>query len=323
MNKTDLGDDAFKDRLSSFLQAKAGLSLISLTHIKHAVFIAQSPSADKYIIKGIKSKKLVIQQAEFFEEFTENSLIRFVPFPNRELFLYGFGMYWVIFPYQPGNPLAFANNTDRQLAVTALREFHDNARGIMLSNLVLRPPLHVKWESRLKTFSQTLGDFQQIGYGKLGKDIVEVTLGMMAHFSSGDWITLEEEAVSKSSWTHGDVASHNFLRHNRRNKTFIIDLDMLALAPEVYDWIQLGQRFLPYLENNAERLLASMPDLLDSQIALFLRATAIPADLIREWLLIYNQRIADSQLVKEHLTGLEYQWEQRLKFVKDIEGMLI
>ncbi|QTM99943.1 phosphotransferase [Sediminibacillus dalangtanensis] len=321
MNKLALRDEAFQARLSSFLQKRALLCPEKLRFLKHAVFVLRDDSGQKYILKGIKQRASVQQQLDFQTVYPDSDIVRFVHFPNGEFFLYEYGYHWLLMPYREGQSLQFANKQDRETAVEVLRNFHLAARGIKVADPVIRPPLVYKWENRLHRFSKTRFLFEAAGKDSLASEIIDTTASLLERLRKDiDWYTMEKTAVDRRSWTHGDVASHNFLRTNS-SAVNIIDFDLLSLAPESYDWIQLGQRFLPYVNHDIKQLCSSLFSEKEEEIDFILRSVGTPVDLIREWLLFSRRKPSWNQLF-DYVSHLEEKWKQRVKFVKDVEIVL-
>ncbi|SDM99026.1 phosphotransferase [Sediminibacillus halophilus] len=321
MNKLALRDEAFQARLSSFLQTKAHLCPEKLRYLKHAVFVLRDNCGQEYILKGIKQRASVQQQLDFQVAYPDPNIVRFVHFPNGELFLYEYGYYWLLMPYREGLSLQFANKQDREMAVEVLRNFHLAARGINVADPVIRSPLVYKWEKRLHRFSKTRFLFEAAGKDSLAREIIDTTASLLERLRKDiDWYTMEKTAVDRRSWTHGDVASHNFLRTNSGTVN-VIDFDLLSMAPESYDWIQLGQRFLPYVNHDIKQLCSHLFLKKEEEIEFILRSVATPVDLIREWLLFSRRKRSWKQL-SEYVSNLEEKWKQRVKFVKDVEIVL-
>ncbi len=321
MNKPELRDEAFKARLSSFLQKRANLYLKKVSFLKNSVFAIRDEHGREYILKGIRQIASVQQQLDFQVAYAASGIVRFVHFPNGELFLYEYGYYWLLMPHRAGKSLHFADKQDREMAVEALRNFHSAARGINVSDPVIRPPLLYKWENRLQKFSKTRVLFDNVGKGSLAREIIDRTTALLEQLRKDvDWYAIEKKAVDLHCWTHGDVASHNFLR-TKSETVEVIDFDLLSLAPESYDWIQIGQRFLSYINYDVNQLCRNVFPENEEELRFILQGVGIPVDLLREWLLFLRKQPSRQQ-VSDFMDDLEDKWEKRVKFVKEVQIVL-
>ncbi|WP_084778741.1 aminoglycoside phosphotransferase family protein [Sediminibacillus massiliensis] len=319
MNKSNIRDGRFIDRLSSFLKSQGNLTVKGLSHIKHDVYQINTEGS-KYILKGNKDYHILDQQLEFFKRCSYPILIRFVSFPNGEVFLYGFGLYWTLAIFQPGRGLDFSSLDDRVEAVSAIRMFHDDCKGIELPAPLIRPPLYLKWEQRLKRWKISKETVIQLGFEKLWKDIWEESAKQLNILHKLDWYGLEKKAVEELTWIHGDVAAHNFLHDGASGNTFLIDFDLLALSPQIYDWIQLGQRFLPYMSHDIGNLKRELA--MDSEDWIVCANNiAFPSDLIREWWVLMSEESPRINCIS-YLDRLSIQWEWRRDFLKEARSML-
>src|SRR5699024_7598119 len=152
--------------------------------------------------------------------------------------------YWTITPFVEGEKLVYAYEKDRQRGIKALRRFHKDAKTVVISSPLKRKLFYVRWRDRLETFKKTKNYFVKHGFTTMYQDIVKTSESQLYNVSKLPWRRLEQQARKKGEWAHGDVAGHNFI-YGR--DTFLIDFDLLAATPILYDYIQLGQRFLPYL----------------------------------------------------------------------------
>ncbi|WP_053219046.1 phosphotransferase [Virgibacillus senegalensis] len=322
MNKPIFGDEAFQARLSSFLETRAKLCTHKMKYLKHAVYLVEDYTGKRYILKGMKQNESVRQQLDFQYAYSDSDIIKFVHFPNGELFLYHYDYSWLLMPFQEGKTLYFGEEQERRAAVRALKNFHLRAKGIKVTDPLIRPPLLFKWEHRLDKFRKTLVVFEAFGKDSLAKEIIKLTDRQLHYLQEKvDWYALEKTAVDQLSWTHGDVASHNFLK-SKSGEIYLLDFDLLSLAPVSYDWIQLGQRFLPYIGCDIPQLSSHIELARDGdELAFMLRSIALPSDLIREWLIFYRTKPTSNQLY-DYLIKMEGKWEQRVQFVKEVDIVL-
>lgn len=315
MNKIGKRDE-FNDRLSSFLFKKGNLEFNEISIIKPHVFYIKTITGDKLILKKHRKKENVVQQWDFFEQLNESNVVPFISYPNGQKIISTKNYYWTITPYIRGDKLNYERSDDRDTAVKSLQNFHDRASHIYVAHPIEKDNIFIRWYHRLLSFKKTEAIFKEHDFEPLYKDIVEMTLlhlQLMAHFP---WDLSDERAMNKGLWIHGDVASHNFIQGK---DTYLIDFDLLQCTSQIYDYIQLGQRFLPYLNWNLEELL-SHQIVKDSDLEAWLSAMLIPSDLLREWLyFVYKGKTG---AIYNYLCDMEKAWIKRRYFWKNAKSML-
>ncbi|WP_407269580.1 phosphotransferase [Radiobacillus sp. PE A8.2] len=319
MNKEYSRDDSFIDRLASFFKESGWLNINFVKPIKNHVLYTVTEDGNAYILKGYRSKRILEQQWQFFEVVDRTSYT-FIRFPNGSQYIKGYGFYWTMSPYIKGESLDYSVEEDRIAAVETIANFHHSSAGVVLDHPRLNPPLYLKWKSRIGRLEATELILKKHGYTALYQDIVTVMNMLLERFSQLDWHVIEKKAVDLSTWIHGDVASHNFLRDNKK-QVHLIDFDLLSLSPQTYDYIQLGQRFLPYLESDLHTLLNHS---LSNKVAdkeTWLLGVAIPADIIREWGYFLQSEPMEED-INDYLIQLTEEWMQRKKFVEAVMLML-
>ncbi|WP_171038032.1 phosphotransferase [Aquibacillus sediminis] len=319
-NKSLGRGDSNMDRLSSFLRSEGTLSVRSMKRLKPFVFYIETEEQESYIVKGNQSFSFVRQQQQFFEKLDIPFVYNYVPFTNNQIILQGFGLYWTLIPYIDGDLLHFEQEQDREDALGVVREFHQLTTGCQIEQPLLKLPLYIKWGHRLQKLQQTKGIMKKYGFKQLYDDVFSVSQERLASFASYDWGEIEKVSVQNWQWIHGDVAAHNFIR-DRNGDVHLIDFDLVSLAPHLYDYIQLGQRFLPYLDWDLEHLLRSFSWLDQSVQPIWLTGLTIPSDFIREWWNFTLRQPTEAQYVA-YLQQLEKEWEKRLQFVEQVKDML-
>ncbi|WP_170287601.1 phosphotransferase [Aquibacillus halophilus] len=319
MNRKQFRDDSNKNRLCSFLYNQGGLTVNKLSPIKDNVFYLKSDN-DEYILKNNKFSSSIEQQWNFFEKLTFNQSNKFTCFPNGSQIIEGFGVFWTLSPYISGQSLQYRLHSDREDALITLRKFHKEATDIKIENPKIKTPIYVKWYNRLEKLHQTRHIMEQFGFLYLYEDILRTTKSRLKVLANLDWHSIEKKSVVNWTWTHGDVASHNFLRDNS-NIVHLIDFDLLSMSPQIYDHIQLGQRFLPYVNWSLDRLLSY--SVYDEQLdfSLWLYGITVPSDIIREWWHFTSRNHSNNKFIW-YLNRLSEDWKHRVQFVEEVDIML-
>lgn len=308
-NQLSRGDNQFH-RLSSFLRWEGDLDAKNIQGIKQNVYYIEEMNGNKYILKGHSNEQAMKQQWQFFDQINARAVVGFVHFPNgKRKITAGTKYYWTISPYIAGRKLLFQRKEDRQNAVDTVKDFHSNAQHIYVKNPIKKQLFYKRWNMRLYKFSLTEHIFKEYGYSSLFHDITQTMKMYVSIVSNYAWYKDQLEAERKGEWVHGDVASHNFIKNSQ---TYLIDFDLLQCTTKLYDYIQLGQRFLPHINWDVHQLLNyQMVD--ESDLERFLYSVFIPSDLLREWLHFLNRGTRTG--AKDYLETMEDEWINRKKFL--------
>jgi hypothetical protein len=144
--------------------------------------------------------------------------------------------------------------------------------------MIPRYQLYEKWTRRYQSFLYDLFAIKQIMENEEISFILQCSRYFFEQFPKFFHSFMSEEQAI----IHGDVASHNFLRTGQE-EIYLIDYDLIAVAPPSIDYLQYASRVLPhvqwsfaYLEQwTAFQSLLAKP--------WFLTALIFPADLMREY----------------------------------------
>lgn len=319
VNNKQYKDDSFLNRLSSFLYHYGGVRVKKIVQFKEKVFYIQTIENKAFILKGKTSKHLLLQQAEFFNSIEAEFVNKFKLFPNGKRIIEGFGLYWTWIPYIEGKELDFSKHLDRKDAANTVKRFHIESKGIKIENPVIRQPLYIKFYNRMEKLERTKAIMENYGFLNLFHDIKKFMKERLFLFGQLDWHSIEKKSVDHWQWVHGDVASHNFIRS--KDNVHLIDFDLLSLSPSIYDYIQLGQRFLPFIDWKMDHLLTYLPLEKEEDLKTCLLGIAVPSDVIREWW-YFTMENHPGQENRKYLQLLSERWTLRKQFVDDIEFML-
>lgn len=316
MNRFKQGDE-FRYRLSSFLSEEGNLlPLERMSFINASVFLIQTVDNEKLILKRHSKKDNVNLQWHFFEQIGESNAVPFKRYPNGRKIISRNNYYWTITPFIKGEKLNYNLAADRLEAVKALKEFHHSAKNIHIHNGSTGDYMFTKWYQRLLLFKKTVSIFKEYGFENLYKDIVQTTVILLRLMTQFPLKSYEMAAKRQGMWTHGDVASHNFLRNRRTN---VIDFDLLQCTAQLYDYIQLGQRFLPYVNWDPDKLL-EYKMVGEKEVKAWIYAICIPTDVMREWLHYLYRKPTSTR--DRYLSVMEETWMKRNNFVKNSKLML-
>lgn len=319
MTRNTQRDEVYYHRLSSFLNKSGGLIVKRFIKIKPMVFKIEAKSGEFYLLKGHFHPIRIKQQWDFFECIKDRGhqevLVPFVHFPNGSKTIADSRVTWTISPYIHGRTLKYTNKSDRQKALDTLRAFHACANNIQINEHLETKNLFERMKKRFIRFKQSDKMFQDYGKQRLFKEICTLSEYLLQTTSSYPWQEKMNQAKHNGQWIHGDVASHNFIHGET---TTLIDFDLLSIAPQLYDYIQLGQRFLPYIDWRLDTLL-SYEMVAAEDTALWLMMIGLPSDVMREWHIASNKKNIE---MASYLQKMEEEWEQRKIFLRNAHSML-
>lgn len=312
------GDEMHINRLFSFLFQKGGIHCKKISQIKPNVFYLLALNDLEFIVKKHRRRKIVEQQWDFFEKINTKNIVAFERFPNGKQMIAAYDEYWTLAPYIRGKKLDYRKEEDREAGLMALQRFSLLARNIYVPKPIQRQYFYVRWYKRLQSFKQTEHYFLESGHQALFRDIVKTTIKTLSYVAQLPWKEIEQRAAKNGEWIHGDVAGHNFIQTD--NKIYLIDFDLLSQQAQIHDYIQLGQRFLPYVNWNLDKLLTyrMVPE---QELNMWLSALSVPSDVLREWLFFLHK---DSKKeTYQYMTKMENEWDKRQSFLKNVQSMLL
>ncbi|WP_148530692.1 phosphotransferase [Virgibacillus salexigens] len=306
-------------RLSSFFFHKGELMVKKIRMIKQpSVYSLTTSDEQKYIVKHHLQRQKVKRQWEFFEAMEDRTIINtFIHFPNGKAYLDSDDGVWTIAPYLEGKKLHYMNEEDRWKALECITQFHQNAVHIYPRSSRTNTEYIKRWYQRILLFQETKAIFDHYHFTSLFQDIIQTAKYYLSKCMQIPIRQYEEEAIMNGKWIHGDVAAHNFLKVD--NTVYLIDFDLVRNTAPIYDKIQLGQRFLPYIGWNLNKLL-SYPMVNEYDLKAWLYAICIPVDIMREWLRFLRQGNHSNSY--NELIHIQNKWEIRQYFFNDMKIML-
>ncbi|MBO0994069.1 phosphotransferase [Bacillus sp. SD088] len=308
--------DGIQRRLLLLLRENFELPFIRIKPIKKMVWQASTKN-QHWILKEFSTLSLFKRQVFFTEELKENGFTQTYSIHPKPIILSDrvFGLIQFIEAGSGGN-VNYQHRSDIKDVFLLLQTYHQATSNI--SNTV-REQMPVfeqinKWKKRLTDFRQTLSLYTQ-----------HPLRPQLSYFADlGDW-ALDKMQKQASFFTeephciiHGDVASHNFIR-DKKNRLWLIDFDLIALAPAHIDYLQLSNRILPHLNWELERLISFQPIQPFQTKAAFITALVYPTDIFREWLHFTRSHSLEQKRRWPMMeTLLLKQFKQRMKFNKEI-----
>ncbi|MCJ7839914.1 aminoglycoside phosphotransferase family protein [Lederbergia sp. NSJ-179] len=283
MNRVFLKDerDGTNHRLLLLLKKYFDLPFIRMQPIKKMVWLLSTKN-QHWILKEFSTQANFKKQAAFTEELRKEGFQQTYSIHPKPFILEKrvFGLIDYI-ESRADSKVDYQQSSQIKEVLVLLEKYHHSTANISKSVKEQIPIFEQikKWNKRLIDFRHSLP--LHTWYP------VHSYLNHYAEF--GEW-ALEKMQKHAAFFTkdphciiHGDVASHNFIR-DKKNQLWIIDFDLIAVAPAHIDYLQLSNRILPYLDWDINRLFSFHPLQSFKNTQPFLAALVYPTDIFREWL---------------------------------------
>lgn len=317
MNKPFLyGRDGWNRRLLSFVKEQSGLPFHHIQRLKQGVWLL-STKKQQWILKEFFTAAKFNMQALFTKELRAHGFMQ-----TYEIYPKAFNVdnrvFALIQYIEPNSPRTFQYNQTQNIvdAIKLLVDFHQLTEELVpIFQNKISPFYQLnKWEKRLENFEQSL---------KL--HTINPIVSHLKNFSYyGNW-AMKKMKEENDFFTreplciiHGDVASHNFIR-GIDQKLYLIDFDLIGIAPPHIDYLQMANRILPFL-NWSDRKLFSFSTFKNFENSHpFLSALVYPADIFREWLHFVKESPLEQKRKWPQIERMILnQYKQRISFYERI-----
>jgi hypothetical protein len=316
-------DDDYS-RLSFLLKKEYGFQVEKVTPIKRNVWMIDT-SERIYVLKGYASFRQAALQIIFMKSLKQTGFQAVPCLRTNTLnsgIVYFHNLYWILQDYiSSQTPFRFTSSQDRSDGPNLLEQYHHYSwrllRHPFLRLHLPRYHLYTKWLQRYERFLYFLPFIRQ----KITQEKMEFIL-YSANLSLKNLIrfyhSLSEET---NSIIHGDVASHNFVRADD-DQLYLIDYDLIAIAPKSIDYLQYANRILPFLDWSLIEL-QKLPQV-NEQLTKkwFLSALMFPADLLREWNAAMTKYLLERSFLMRVIEYTNSQFASRKQFVEEIYHMI-
>jgi hypothetical protein len=313
------GDDDYQTRLLFFLRKISNEDLTHIYSIKKGVWMVFS-SETKYILKEFPSLSHLNVQRRFTERLHDHFFsftYQFHPFHQHHSCIFEEKVFGLINYLKPSNiALTYSSRDFRMKALLLLKAFHYTTSAFSDEFKHFLPVFSQqdKWNQRLKEFKTHLPELQSL-----------VPIRMLSQYVS--WSEWSLEKINKSGGffsplphciIHGDVAHHNFLQGEDK-KLYLIDFDLISLAPEIIDDLQFCNRILPYLSWSLDQLFDNPPLAKYKENDDFLHSLVFPTDVLREWNRFFKSPLSAKKQQWSYVNDLTVtQFTKRKAFVEKV-----
>lgn len=305
MNKQRRDDDSH--RLFPFLEKEYGIYVQKSTLIKPYVSIIETDRG-KWVLKKYRTFLEASRQQVFFRLLNNSG---FQAAPAIEGVISFENEYWMLQTYiSSSRPFHYADEKDRYDSLSLLYMYHAYSQPLLhhpfFATMLPHYSLYEKWHQRYEQFLYALPVLKQLMKDEELSFILYCARSFFERFPH----FFSSFIAEKKTIIHGDVASHNFLRTEKA--VYLIDYDLIAVAPPAIDYLQYASRVLPYVQWSFAYL--ERQPLLQPLVTKpwFLTALLFPADLMRECRVIVQRGKPFS---------LPY-FEHRKQFVQKIMNMI-
>lgn len=257
----------------------------SVRQLRGDVYLVHFKTEEPLILKGFSSHEKWNRQQMLTSLLKQNGFNQTYDMYKKPKPFQLDGMWYSFIEYIPisKNPFTFASKTNRIEGVQLLEKFHASADKISLS-LPLYNQVR-KWQDRLALFrhhSRTIST--HIPESIVNEWIAWGEWSLKGIVANHTYLHQEDNTI-----IHGDCAHHNFLR-KQDGKLALIDFDLIARGPRIYDYLQYANRILPHLDHPASEVWDYSQINAYQENPAFLYALAYPSDIFREWNLLFKTR---------------------------------
>lgn len=262
-----------KGRTESIRQLRGDIYLITFKH------------DDPLILKGFSNYEKWNRQQIFTTLLKQNGFNQTYEMYREPKPFQLYGIWYSFIEYLPisRNSFAFSSKTNRMEGAQLLEAYHDSADKISLS-LPLFNQVR-KWNNRLALFRQNARAIST----HIPETIVNEWIAWGEWSLKGIAANQNYLKQEKNTIIHGDCAHHNFLR-KQDGKLALIDFDLIAKGPRIYDYLQYANRILPHLDQPSTEIWEYSQINTYRDNPAFLYALAYPSDIFREWNLLFKTR---------------------------------
>ncbi|MBS4176211.1 phosphotransferase [Lederbergia citrea] len=315
MNKSFIEErDGFDNRLLLFLKKKSGIPFINIKRLKQKVWLLSS-TYENWIAKEFSSESKLTIQIAFTKELVDNGFIRTYSFHPQRFIVDNriFGLIQYIEPVSENN-FHYGNDNHISDSLQLLAHFHDTTSKFTSSFKNEIPNFRQigKWNRRLMDF-----------YYSMNEHKLSPAYSYLQQFSRiGEWALnkLQDDELFFTSKPHciihGDLASHNFIK-GKDGTLYLIDFDLISIAPSHIDLLQMCNRVLPALNWSSDRLFSLEQIRIYKETRPFLAALVFPTDIFREWNYFANSTAPERQRRWVFLEKLIFgQLKERMEFYR-------
>ncbi len=314
------GDAEYSDLLFYLSDHIKGKNL-TISSLKKKIWLLQIDE-EYWIVKKFSSGQLLQNQVLLTEKLHQYSFIntyRFHPIHQESslsslLEKEGLGIFEYIQPHKK-NVFHFTTKRKRKHALQLLEKYHHTVKHFTDEFQSRLQPFSqlAKWHSRLLEFIH----YHSLMKGYMPNNYFQHYV-MWAQWSLQELYQMEAYLHHLPLHViHGDVVDHNFLL-GANNRLYLIDFDLMRLAPKIIDYLQFANRILPHINWSLEELLKEdLPKEFESRF--FLTALIFPTDILREWNRFIKGSNTYKQKVWHYLYDLTFsQFSYRKQFVDQI-----
>lgn len=316
--------DVHTSRLLFYLNELTDEKFANIVPLKNNVWLCEGEE-QQWILKAFSSLRSLQNQVtltNFLRSSAFNHTYQFHPIHQRVNVFFEGTCYGLIEYISPHYKKSFHYQTkrNRTAALLLLTNYHQTVRHFFdkIKNQLSSFHQLDKWQQRLSMFKQNL-------------PMITAYFPSYYLFTYIDWAEWSLEKMQqmkddlvkeKQSVIHGDLADHNFLL-GADQRLYLIDFDLIRIAPEMIDMLQIANRMLPFLNWSLQELWTYKAFQRYEQSSLFLIALAFPTDIFREWNRFVKSSKKKQQLIWNYLSNLTFQqFAQRKQFFKTISKSL-
>ncbi|MED0666308.1 phosphotransferase [Bacillus badius] len=268
---------------------------------------------NKWFFKRYASLAQLKKQIQLSHFLLDNGFRQVIPFHSVGPIKFE-NQFFAIMPYiQPAKkPFSFRTSGEREEALQLLSLFHRQTEKLPEGIAAGFPKFDQtgKWSKRLAAFQSEFAELARCFPSAVLDNYAEMGKWCLDRLSNG------EQDRETAALIHGDVAAHNFFRSSE-DVLYLIDFDLAARAPGLFDYVQWTHRVLPLVGWKLEKVLEHQAVSRHAQQRNWLLYTLFPADVFRECRRWLYAPLKEKPAAYKHAYELTVQpFMQRLHFFR-------
>ncbi|MEK4028673.1 aminoglycoside phosphotransferase family protein [Pseudobacillus sp. FSL P4-0506] len=300
-NKFQQGD-GLTPRLLFLLSARLEETIQTVFSLKKGKWLVIT-NRNKWFVKKYASLSQLEKQIQLCHFLSDQGFTQVILFHSVTPIIFEKQIFAVMPFIEPAKKtFYFQTEEEREEALALLSVFHQQTEKLPEKITACFPHFDqaAVWRKRLTAFQRELPELIRYFPASVLEHYAEAGKWCLDHLSD------QPKDEGKLAVIHGDVASHNFFR-SADGTLYLIDFDLAAQAPVLFDYVQWTNRVLPLVDWNLEKVMEHRVITPYTHKKNWFIYTLFPADVFREC-----RRFARAPL-KEKKSAYKHAYELTVK----------
>ncbi|KMY54884.1 hypothetical protein AC623_13850 [Bacillus sp. FJAT-27231] len=310
-NKFYQGDD-LTPRLLFLLSARLEETIQTVFPLKKGKWLVITKK-HKWFLKRYSSLSQLEKQIQLHRFLSNNGFKKVIPFHPISPIKFEKQVFAVMPFIEPSKkPFRFQTKAEREEALQLLALFHQKTENVseeMASGFHMFDQISV-WRKRLTAFQSLLPELVRYFPPPILEHYTDMGKWCLEH------VVEQPGDEGRMAVIHGDVAAHNFFR-SAAGSLYLIDFDLAARAPALFDYVQWVNRVLPIVGWDVEKIMEHRVLSLYARKKNWLIYTMFPADVFRECRRVMSTSSKEKRIAYQHAYELTVKsFTKRKEFFK-------